>query len=67
MQTKGQAAVPATEAAILYAAQPLWAAVIATLVLGETMGLAGMFGAAMIVIGTIVSSTGKKRGARGGG
>lgn len=60
MQTKGQAAVPASEAAILYAAQPLWAAIIATLLLGETLGVSGMFGAGMIVAGTIVSSTGSK-------
>lgn len=64
MQTKGQEAVPASEAAILYAAQPLWASVIATLLLGETLGINGMFGAGMIVAGTIVSSTGGKHEAR---
>lgn len=60
MQTKGQEAVPASEAAILYAAQPLWASVIATVLLGESLGISGMFGAGMIVAGTIVSSTGNK-------
>lgn len=60
MQTKGQQVVPASEAAILFAAQPLWASVVAYFVFGETMGVCGMAGAGMIVAGTVVSSVGKK-------
>lgn len=61
MQTMGQKAVPASEAAILYAAQPLWASVIATLFLGETLGGTGMLGAGFIVVGTVVSTVGRGR------
>ncbi|PXF49083.1 putative transporter [Gracilariopsis chorda] len=60
LQTKGQQAVPASEAAVLFAAQPLWASVVATLMLGERLTSLGMAGAAMIVSGAVISSTGKK-------
>ncbi|KAI0561939.1 transporter [Gracilaria domingensis] len=60
LQTKGQQAVPASEAAVLFAAQPLWASVVATLMLGERLTSLGMAGAGMIVSGAVISSTGKK-------
>lgn len=60
LQTKGQQAVPASEAAVLFAAQPLWASVVATVMLGERLTSLGMAGAAMIVSGAVISSTGKK-------
>ena len=60
LQTKGQQAVPASEAAILFAAQPLWASFIATALFGERLGSFGMAGAGMIVAGTVVSGTGKR-------
>lgn len=62
LQTKGQQAVPASETAILFAAQPLWASFIASTLFGERLGAAGMAGAGMIVAGTIVSGAGKNEG-----
>lgn len=60
MQTKGQETVSASEASILYATQPIWATLVATMFLGESLTTAGMAGAGMIVAGTMVSSTGKR-------
>lgn len=57
MQTKGQAVVPASEAAVLFASQPVWASVMAAFIFGERLAVAGMAGAAMIITGTVVSST----------
>lgn len=57
LQTKGQVGASASEAAILFASQPLWASIFAALLLKERMTLAGMVGALMIVFGAVVSST----------
>lgn len=53
-QTKGQQAVPASEAALIFATQPLWATAIAAFVLGESFGTKGIAGGGLIVLATLV-------------
>lgn len=61
LQIKGQSSVSASESAVLFASQPLWASVFAVILLRESMPLAGMIGAALIIIGAVLASTGKKK------
>jgi drug/metabolite transporter (DMT)-like permease len=56
LQTKGQQTVPASEAAIVFATQPLWASATAALVLGEAFGPKGFAGGALILFATVFSS-----------
>ena len=62
-QTKGQQSVPASEAAVIFATQPLWASGIAAVLLGEGFGPKGIAGGALIVLSTLLSSrqTGGKK------
>lgn len=53
-QTKGQQAVPASEAALIFATQPLWATAIAAAVLGEGFGIKGIAGGGLVFIATLV-------------
>lgn len=54
-QTKGQQGVPASEAVVIFATQPLWASAIATVLLGETFGPRGLAGGALIVMATLLA------------
>jgi drug/metabolite transporter (DMT)-like permease len=56
LQTKGQQYVPASEAAIVFATQPLWASATAAVVLGEAFGTKGLAGGALILFATVFSS-----------
>lgn len=55
-QTKGQQGVPPSEAVVIFATQPLWASALAALVLGESFGLKGFAGGALIIVATLLSS-----------
>lgn len=60
-QTKGQQGVPPSEAVVIFATQPLWASGLAALVLGESFGVKGIAGGALIIAATLIASrTGKK-------
>lgn len=49
MQAVGQRSVPAERAAVIYAMDPVYAAGFAYLLLGETLGPAGVLGAGIIM------------------
>lgn len=55
-QTQGQQGVPASEAVVIYASQPLWASGLAALVLGESFGPRGLAGGALIIAATLLAS-----------
>ncbi len=57
-QTKGQQLVPASEAVVVFATQPLWASAISGALLGETFGTRGILGGALIVASTLVAARG---------
>ena len=54
-QTKGQQLVPASEAVVVFATQPLWASAISGALLGESFGARGIAGGALIVASTLIS------------
>ena len=54
LQTYGQARVGAAGTAIIYTAEPLWAALIASLTIGEEFGLLGWIGGSLIVLGMLL-------------
>jgi drug/metabolite transporter (DMT)-like permease len=56
LQSRGQQSVPPSEAAVIFATQPLWASATAALVLGEAFGPKGFAGGALIVAATVFSS-----------
>lgn len=53
LQTWGQGHVPASQAAILYTLEPVWATLFAFLVLGERLGPSGLLGAALVLLATL--------------
>ncbi|HEY4485682.1 MAG TPA: DMT family transporter [Nitrospiria bacterium] len=55
VQTRYQRDTTPTRAAIIFTVEPLWAAILGYLVLGERMGSAAMLGGAMIIAGILVS------------
>lgn len=55
-QTTGQRGVPASEAVIIFATQPLWASALATFILHESFGPKGLAGGALIVAATLLAS-----------
>lgn len=55
-QTRGQQGVPASEAVVIFATQPLWASALAAIVLGESFGPRGFAGGALIVAATLIAS-----------
>ncbi|CAM9796502.1 unnamed protein product [Scytosiphon promiscuus] len=61
MQAVGQKSVPAERAAVIYAMDPVYAAGFAYLLLGETLGPAGLVGAA-IITGAALWSQGRQMG-----
>mmetsp|Transcript_2248 Transcript_2248/g.4706 ORF Transcript_2248/g.4706 Transcript_2248/m.4706 type:complete len:91 (+) Transcript_2248:1571-1843(+) len=42
---------------VIYASQPLWAAAMSTLLLGETVGLTGAFGGALFIGACFLAAT----------
>lgn len=54
-QAVAQRWVTAHETAVIYALEPLFAAIFAFLLLGETFGLRGFFGGGLVLIGMILS------------
>lgn len=53
-QTKGQQVVRPSEAALIFATQPLWATALAAGVLGEKFGNRGIAGGSLIVLATLI-------------
>ena len=58
LQARGQRTVPAAEAQVLLAAEPLWTALLGVLLLGETCSPAGWAGGAVIVAAVATASGG---------
>ena len=56
MQQKAQTAIRASEASLILASEPLWAAVLAVPVLGETMGPPAVLGGSLIFAGAAFAS-----------
>jgi threonine/homoserine efflux transporter RhtA len=54
-QAIGQRSIPAERAALIYAMDPVYAAVVAKIYLGETLGVQGVVGAAIIAVAVIAS------------
>ena len=52
LQTKGQQFVTASESAVIFATQPLWASATAAVFLGESFGSRGITGGGLIVLAT---------------
>ncbi|CEM34469.1 unnamed protein product [Vitrella brassicaformis CCMP3155] len=53
IQTVGQRRVSAERAAIIYSLDPLWGAIFANLLLGETLGAQGYVGAGLILLAAV--------------
>ena len=54
-QTWAQGHMSATHAAIIFALEPVWAALLAAWLLGERMGLIGWWGGGLVLAGIVVS------------
>lgn len=54
-QTNGQKGVPASDAVVIFATQPLWASALAVILLGESFGPRGFAGGGLIVASTLVA------------
>lgn len=52
----GQTAVSASETTIIFSTQPVWASLLATVLLSETFGPVTMLGGALIIVGSVLSS-----------
>jgi drug/metabolite transporter (DMT)-like permease len=57
LQVGGQQAVGATRAQTIYASQPLWAAMLSCIFLGETVGLQGMIGGTAFLAALFLAAT----------
>ena len=57
LQVGGQQAVGATRAQVVYASQPLWAALLSLCLLGETLGKNGLIGGGMFLSAMFIAST----------
>jgi len=55
VQNWAQARISATRAAIVFALEPVWAAIFAAIVLGERLGIRGYLGGVFVIAGIIVS------------
>jgi drug/metabolite transporter (DMT)-like permease len=55
LQTLGQRVVPAHTSALIFVLEPVFAAVFAYLLLGESLGLSGWIGGALVAIAMLVS------------
>jgi drug/metabolite transporter (DMT)-like permease len=54
-QAIAQRWIPSHEAALIYTLEPVFAAMFSFLLLGEQLGLRGIFGAALILVATLIS------------
>ena len=54
-----QQAVGATRAQVIYASQPLWAALISLCLLGETLGREGLYGGLFFLIAIFLAASAK--------
>jgi drug/metabolite transporter (DMT)-like permease len=57
LQVGGQQAVGPTRCQTIYASQPLWAAMLSFLFLGETIGLQGVFGGSVFLVALFLAAT----------
>lgn len=57
LQALGQRFVPASQAAILFALEPVYASVFAYFLLGERLGAKGLMGAGLIIAATLISQS----------
>jgi drug/metabolite transporter (DMT)-like permease len=55
VQNWAQARLTATRAAIIFALEPVWAAIFAAVILGERLGMRGYAGGALVIAGIVVS------------
>ena len=55
VQNWAQARLTATRAAIIFALEPVWAAIFAAFILGERMGMRGYVGGALVIAGIVAS------------
>ncbi len=55
LQVLGQGRVSATEAAVIYTLEPVWASIFSFFLLRETLGVYGAVGAGLIVLATLFS------------
>lgn len=56
LQAWGQQRVSASQSAVLFTLEPVWASVFAFVLLGETLGLQGLIGAALVITATFVTT-----------
>ena len=61
VQTWAQTKIPATHAAIIMAAEPIWAAGLAVAILGDLLTWRMIFGAAMLLAANVLAATGGSR------
>ena len=57
LQVGGQQAVGPVRAQIIYASQPLWAAAMSFVCLGEVIGTTGMFGGGAFLVAMMLAAT----------
>jgi len=55
VQNWAQARLSATRAAVIFALEPVWAAIFAAVILGERLGVRGYAGGALVIAGIVVS------------
>ena len=53
-QTHAQRVIPSSHAAVIYTTEPVFAGIFSYLLLGETLGLKGIIGAALILLGMLL-------------
>ena len=58
VQNWAQARLSATRAAVIFALEPVWAAIFAAIILGERLGVRGYAGGALVIAGIVVSEVG---------
>ena len=63
-QTWAQRHMSATHAAIIFALEPVWAALLAAWLLGERLGVSGVWGGALVLAGIVVSELRLRGGLR---
>ena len=64
VQTWAQTKMSATHAALIFALEPVWAALLAAIFLGERLGVRGLLGGGLVVLGIVVSELRWKRVSR---
>lgn len=61
MQTTGQKVVAPPEAQVLYSLQPVWAALFASILLGEKVTPLGYFGGGVVLFATLLTTKNEKK------